>query len=308
MKRWLVVFLFLLCGCSSQESKQEAYTYILFATPLKDHTIWLRAKAGFDEACQENAIKCDWLGPSVIDTQEMENVIETGILQKADAIITQGVIDERLIEKAYNANIPVMLVDSDIATSKRFAYMGKDFHNQAKLLLDEIERKYDKNEPLKIAIQVAEKSFTIAQQQIKEIENVFKSHPGGYEIISISESKSDKVRAKKEWDQVLSQHEEINVAINFAAESADLCAELVQEYQRKDQMLIYGVDDMESTLKLIREGKLDGTVATSFYDYGYQSVEMLLNYIKEKKEPAQKIMSPTLMIVNKENIDTYESK
>lgn len=305
-KMFLLGSLFLLCGCSTEETNQESFTYILFATPLKEHAIWLRAKDGFDAACRKHQIKCDWMGPSVIDTQKMNSVIETGILQKADAIITQGVIDPQLVEAAYKVGIPVVLVDSDIADSYRFVYMGKDFHIQAKLLLAEIEQKYDKKKPLKIAIQVAEKSFSIAQEQIAEIEEVFKDHEGGYEIVSISESKSDQVRAKKEWENVLSQHEDINVAINFAAESAQPCAELVEETDRRNRMLIYGVDDMPVTLEMIREGKIDGTVVTSFYDYGYKSVEILLDYIQYHKEPAQKIFSPSLVIVNKENIDMYE--
>ena len=61
--------------------------------------------------------------------------------------------------------------------------------------------------------------FKIAQDQIDEIEHVFASHPGGYEIVSISESKSEGVRARKEWEEVMDTQENINVAINFAAHS-----------------------------------------------------------------------------------------
>lgn len=301
-----IIFVLLISGCSDETKKDDEFKYILFATPLKDHAIWLQAKDGFFNACDEEAIKCDWLGPSVIDTQEMEDVIETGILQRADAIITQGVVDTALVNAASQLGIPIFLVDSDLPTSQRFAYMGKDFNEQAKLLMDDIETRYGNEKHLKIAIQVAESSFTIAQEQIDEIQNVFANHQGGLEIVSISESKSDPVRAKKEWERVLSQNPDINVTINFAAESAELCAEFAIEKGIRDDMLIYGVDDMPSTLKDIKEGKVDGTIVTSFYDYGYKSVKMLLEYIQDKKEPINKIFSPTLVLVTKDNVDTYD--
>ncbi len=297
----------LLLGCTKYESKSEDFTYILFATPLSEHNIWLQSKAGYDDACEEFSIKCDWIGPTVIDTEAMQNVIETGIMQHADGIITQGVIDPALVDQAYKLGVPIFLVDSDIPQSNRFAYMGKDFKKQAELLLEDIEKKYGKKEHLKIAIQVAERSFTIAQDQIREVEEVFKQHEGGFEIVVISESKSDQVRSKKEWSLVLEEHQDINVALSFAAESAEFCAERVQELGRKDSMLIYGVDDMQSTLNMIKEGKIDGTVATSFYDYGYQSVVMLLEYIENNKKPSQKVYSPSLMIVNEENVKSYEN-
>lgn len=302
----LIASILLLSACSNNNLDNEEYTYILFATPLKEHTIWLQAKEGFQVACDENDIKCDWIGPNVIDTQNMNDVIQTGIMQKADAIITQGVVDPKLINLAYERDIPVVLVDSDMSDTERFLYMGKDFNLQANLLLEDIEKKYGKDKNLKIAIQVAEESFAIAQDQIKEIEKVFETHKGGFEIVSISESKSDVVRAKKEWDIVLSQYPDINVAINFAAESADPCSEAAIEKNMRNNMLIYGVDDMESTLNLIKSKQIDGTVATSFYDYGYQSVQILLDYINKQIEPKNKVISPKLFIINEGNVDTYD--
>lgn len=295
----------LLSGCLKYEKNQDDFTYILFATPLKEHPIWLQSKVGYEKACSELGVKCDWIGPTVIDTEEMSNVIETGLMQGADGIITQGVIDPELVNRAYELNIPIFLVDSDIPNSNRFAYMGKDFKKQAELLLEDIEKKYGKKKHLKIAIQVAESSFTIAQDQIKQIEEVFQSHEGGFEIVSVSESKSDRVRSKKEWGIVFEESPDINVSLSFAAESAELCAERAQELGRKEDMLIYGVDDLPSTLDMIKSGKIDGTVATSFYDYGYQGVLMLYDYIKNGIEPTQRIYSPTLLIVNKENVNSY---
>ena len=277
--------------------------YILFL----QHEVWLKAKEGFDDACKEKKIHGDWIGPIAIDTQKMEEVIETAISQKADAIITQGVINSWLINKAKEKGIPIMLVDSDVEESERFAYLGKNFNEQAKLFLNDIEKHLGKDTFLEIGIQVAEKNFDIATDQIKEIENVFKTHPGGYEIKVVSESKSDSIRAKKEWHNILSTTK-INVAINFAGESAVSCNEVANQLNVRDSMLIYGVDDMPETIELIKDGQIDGSVVTSFYNYGYEATNWLYDYLVNGKELTQTVNSVKLILVTNENVSNYQEE
>lgn len=304
----LISVVLLLSGCQSQKKSDEADDYILFATPLRQHPIWLQAKEGFDAACDDYGIRCDWLGSSIIDTNKMEEVIETGILQGADGIITQGVISEDVIRKAHDKKIPVILVDSDMPDSERMAFMGKDFHKQAEILLEDIERNYGYDKHLNIAVQVAEHSFAIAKDQIRQIEEVFLNHPGGYTIVSISESKSDKVRAKREWDQVLSEHDEINIGINFAAESSEFCYELAMELGIRDEMLIYGVDNTADNLNLVREGAVNGIVVIDFYDYGYEAVKLLYDYKKKEATPQDPLIPMDLVIINQDNITAFEKE
>ena len=171
----------------------------------------------------------------------------------------------------------------------------------------DIEKKLGKDVFLEIGIQVAEKDFDIASEQIKEVENVFAKHEGGFVIKTVSESKSDSVRAKKEWLNTLSSTT-INVAINFAGESAISCNEAAKELEIRDAMLIYGVDDMPETIKLIKDKQIDGSVATSFYNYGYEGVNWLYDYLVNGKELTQKVNSVKLVLVTKENVDDYQEE
>lgn len=307
---WILIIALTLMGCNSDPTKKSSYDerlYFVFTTTLKEHEVWLKAKEGFDDACKEKKIHGDWIGPIAIDTQKMEEVIETAISQKADAIITQGVIDSSLINKAKEKGIPILLVDSDVEESERFAYLGKNFNEQAKLFLNDIEKHLGKDTFLEIGIQVAEKNFDIATDQIKEIENVFKTHPGGYEIKVVSESKSDSIRAKKEWHNILSTTK-INVAINFAGESAVSCNEVANQLNVRDSMLIYGVDDMPETIELIKDGQIDGSVVTSFYNYGYEATNWLYDYLVNGKELTQTVNSVKLILVTNENVSSYQEE
>lgn len=308
MKKLCLIF-FLLClgcvGCTSSKSDgKEDPIYFLFATPLSNHTLWLQAKQGMEDACKELEIYCDWKGPTGIDTEEMDDVIQAGILQKCDGIITQGVIDPELIEKGRQQGIPFVLVDSGIKGSEPLATITKDFDQQADILLQDIEKTLGKEEKLYIGIQVSQLSFDLAQGQLHAVEKVFQKHKGGYEIIAISESKSDKLHAREEWQKVLNK--KMNVALNFAGEGAAGCIEAIHEENSQKDLLVYGVDDMKDTLNLIKEGKVKGSVVTSFYNYGYEGVKILYDRVVHGINPESSQIGAKLMLINRDNIASYQ--
>ena len=106
------------------------------------------------------------------------------------------------------------------------------------------------------------------------VRTVFKKHPGGFEIVAISESKSDQSRSRNEWISVLQKEKNLNITLNFAGESAIGCVMAREYLNMQDDLLIYGVDDMDDTVKMIKEGKIAGSIVTSFYRYGYDSVDV----------------------------------
>lgn len=302
--------LLLLMGCSSANPPivKESDLYFLYAAPLSDHPIWLQSKKGFDDACKELGVHCDWIGPKVIDTQMMEETMKEGIAQKANGIITQGVVSQAVMEQAAIANIPVILVDSNIEDAEKLAYYGKSFQTQAEMMLEEVERTMGEDTHLYIAIQVAELSFDIAKRQIEITEEVFKNHPGGVTIVDISESKSDQIQAQTEWMRVLRHEPDVNLTINFAAESAEACAEIAHSLDKKQDIKIFGVDDMETTIAYIEEGYIDASIVTSFYEYGYDALYQLYQYQKDGTKPDVIDHDVKLVLVNKDNVHTYKEE
>ncbi len=294
-----------LSGCQKSTPLQKERYYI-FATPLADHAIWTRARDGFFDACEDLGVHGDWLGPNIIDVDKMETVIETGILQKADGIITQGVVDHEVLSLAREARIPVVLVDSDMRPVDRLCFIGKDFHRQAVLFLEDIEKRVGKDTFLNIAIQAANLDFQIAQDQIEQIRQVFAAHPGGFAITSLSQSLSDEVRSRKEWETVFQDNTGINIAINFAGESACCCYDAAAALGLEEDLLIYGVDDIEQTMDYVRDGRLTGTLVTSFYQYGYEGVMILETYLNEQTAPS--FSDAVLSLVTIENIGSLQQE
>lgn len=291
-----------------QEASAQDETHFVYVSPLLAHPVWLIAKDGFEKACQELEIKGSWVGPQGISPEEMAKLVETSIAQKADGIITQGLVPAAPVQAAIDAGIPVLVVDSPIDLEGELAYLGKDLTIQANVIYQDIVKQLGKNADIKASIQVAALNYKIAVDAIDAIKKVFSSYPGSFEIVNITESKSDRMKSTTEWENTLKAYPEINVSINLAAEAGPAAASVVRDLGKKDEILVYAVDDIDETLDLIRSGEIDGTVVTSFYNYGYQAAYWLYQHITEGKTPAQTNNDAGTIMVNGSNIDSYKER
>lgn len=281
--------------------------HFVYVSPLLSHPIWLIAKEGFDTACSELGITGDWVGPQGVSAEEMAQLVDTAVAQKADGIITQSICPAETINNAIGAGIPVILVDGDLEdVPDKLAFLGKDLNKQAELFYEEACKYVDQDEKIVASIQCAALNAQIYVDQNKAIEDVFSKHPGGFELVNTTTSGGDKATGTTEWQNTFNTYPEINVAINVASEAAAACAGVVSELGTKDKVTILGVDNTDETIDLIKDGSVDGTVVCSFYNYGYQAAYWLYQNITEGRVPENKTNDAGTYMVTKDNLDSYE--
>ena len=73
------------------ETATEENLHFVYVSPLLSHPTWLKAKEGFDQACSELGITGDWVGPQGVSVEEMAQLVDTAVAQKAYGIITQSI-------------------------------------------------------------------------------------------------------------------------------------------------------------------------------------------------------------------------
>jgi ABC-type sugar transport system substrate-binding protein len=281
--------------------------HFVFVTPLVAHPVWLVAKVGFEAAAKDYNFRGDWVGPSVIDADEMIKQIEVAIAEKADGVITQGINPEAMVpvlKKADAAGIPVVVVNSDIPDAPRLAYLGTDPMNLGTLGAEAIVKKLNGKAP-KVAYMVSVLDYKIGQDMVAGYRSVFSKVPG-YEEKAIVESKADMLTGVSKWQDVFNTYPDVNVAVCVSGEAGASCAKVVTEMGLKDRITIMAIDDIDETLDKIREGVIYGTMTQNFYRKGYQASQWLLNYINDGKRPAKLLNDSGTMLVTKDNIDTYQ--
>ncbi len=286
--------------------KKEALHFV-YVSPLLSHPIWLIAKDGFDQACQELGVVGDWVGPQGISAEEMAQLVDTAVAQKADGIITQSICPAEPINNAIAAGIPVILVDGDLAdVDGKLAFLGKDLDRQAELFYEEALKYIASDEKITASIQCAALNAQIYVDQNDAIIKVFEKHPGGFELVNITTSGGDKAKAVTEWQNTLNTYPEVNLAINVAGDAGPACVKALQEMGLEGKITVLAVDNIDETLDLVRDGKIVGTVVSSFFNYGYQAAYWLYQNVTEGREPAQKNNDAGTYMVTVENLDTYD--
>ena len=280
--------------------------HFVFVSPLLSHPIWLIAKEGFETACEELGIQGDWVGPQGLSAEEMAQLVDTAVAQGADAIITQGICPVSPLENAINEGVKVLMVDSDSADlDGRLAYLGKDLDKQAQLMYEEVAKVIPEDEKIVMSIQCADLTSQFYVDQNAAVEEAFSQHPGGFELVNTTLSKSDKATGTNEWLNTFNTYPEVNVCMNLAAEAASACVTAADELGITDDLVIVGVDDTEENLDLLREGKILCTSVVSFWNYGYQAAYWLYQNITEGRVPEQVINDGGTMMVTTDNVDEY---
>lgn len=280
--------------------------HIVFVTPLIAHPVWMIAKEGFDTAAADYDFTGDWVGPSVVDANEMIKQIEVAIAEKADGIITQGINPQAMVpvlEKAEKAGIPVVVVNSDIPDAPRLAYLGTDPVNLGSMGGEAIVEKLGGKEP-KVAYMCAMLDYEIGQNMIQGYRDVL-SKQTGYEEMTIQESQADMLTAVQKWQDIFNTYPDTNVAISVAGESGAACAQVVKEMGLEDQVIIMAIDDTQETIDGIKEGVIFGTMTQNFYRKGYQASQWILDYIKNGTKPTEMLNDSGTMVVTIENVETY---
>ena len=283
-----------------------AQLHFVYVSPLLSHPIWLIAKEGFETACDELGIQGDWVGPQGLSSEEMAQLVDTAVAQEADAIISQSICPVQPLQNAIDAGVKVLLVDGDHADLEgRLAYLGKDLNKQAELMYEEVAKVIPEDEKIVMSIQCADLTSQFYVDQNNAVEEVFSKHPGGFELVNTTLSKSDKATGTNEWLNTFNTYPDVNVCINLAAEAASACVTAADELGITDQLTIVGVDDTDENLALLREGKILCTSVVSFWNYGYQAAYWLYQNITEGRVPEQVVNDAGTMMVTQENVDTY---
>ncbi|MCI8854849.1 MAG: sugar ABC transporter substrate-binding protein [Lachnospiraceae bacterium] len=291
-------------GEADKEDSDELY--FVYVSPLLSHPIWLLAKDGFDSACKELGVEGDWVGPQGISAEEMAQLVDTATAQNADGIITQGICPAEPVQAAVDEGIAVLTVDSDIASvDGRLAHLGKDINRQAELMYEEACKYISDDEKIVLSIQCVALNTDFYVDSNSAVIAAFENHPGGFELANISASNGDKAVGINEWLNTFNTYPEINVCVGLSADAAAGCITASDELEITDDLIVFGVDDTEENMDLLKEGKIKGTVVVSFWNYGYQAAYWLYQNITEGRVPEQKINDAGTMMVTTENMDNY---
>jgi len=297
--------------CSAQEKPLR----MTFVTPLIAHPVWDVAREGFEDACKEFNVECQYTGPQTIEPGTMINQMETAIVERVDGLITMAMNPESwgpTLKKAEKAGVTVVLVGSDVPVENgipkypRLAYVGTDEHALGVAGAQEIVKALKGAAPKVITMQSTMDAAFANKTRDAYLEVL--SQQEGYELLAMEDCQSDMLIALQKWEGLMKAHPDFNVAIGVCGECGPSAAKVAKEMGITDKLLIMSIDDVAETMDHVRNDMVMGTMAQNFYGIGYQPVKLLVDYLRDGKKPEKDNYDSGSIFVSKENIDTYKEE
>lgn len=256
-------------------SKQYAYHFALIAEET-DNDYWRLVEKGARDAARENDIYLEYVAPQKADNEELLNLMDRLIAAKVDGIMTQGVEGQRfvnLVHRAVERGIPVVTVDTDVKSSERKAYVGTDNYLAGQLLGQALLEDTDGEQYVGIVTGRAE---SINQQERLAGFKAAVKTESRIHIIEIAESNITQIGAMQAAYSLLKQHPKINALVGMSALDGIGIVEGLNEIAIARPVYVVAFDVLPETIRLIKTGDIDATVAQYPEEMGAKAVEVMM--------------------------------
>lgn len=289
------------------------------AQPRKSYTIGLVAKSqgnpvfqaarvGAEQAARDLGarhgvtIRIDWRTPNEEDAQKQAEAIEQLTLAGADGIAVSCSDANKLtdaINSAVRNGVPVATFDSDAPASRRFVTFGVDDVKCGEQVMDELAKIMGGKGV--VAILAGNQNAPNLQKRVQGARNAAKKYPG-IRIRDTFYHKETPQDAAARVEQVMQANPDITGWAMIGG--WPLFTDNALKWPPGTVKCV-AVDALPPQLQYLRSGHVQLLLAQQCYEWGYRSVEHLINKVHLKQEPAAvKDVSP-LVPVTRETADEY---
>jgi ribose transport system substrate-binding protein len=266
--------------------KQAQYRLVLITQELKT-PFWDKVGSGAIEQARQNGSSLEVWGSYGKNQEDFLKKIEIAIDSKVDGIIVQGLDTDEFKSltkiKAAFYGIPIITVANDVpmAESLRRTYVGSDQFKAGQMIANQLLS--DMGTAGTVILLGDSRQEYYQQQRLNGIHDVLKNYP---------KVRTEYAETPDSRDQVIATTQDLMNRIPdvkaFVAINANNAGAMIQEIGRRSRVEpydIYSFDDSPETLKLLKQGKLDGMIEQSPETMGRISVSLMIKWLRGETVP-----------------------
>jgi ribose transport system substrate-binding protein len=233
-------------------------------------------------AATDTEVVIDYVGSVASDAAEQARVVEDVIAKGVDAIgisCNDPTACEDPINKAVAAGIPVMAWDSDSPDSQRFTYLGVDNYEGGKAAAELLVKFM--GEEGDVALLTGVPGAFNLEERIRGFKDGVMDYPG-IQIVSTVYCNDDINLGVQVVEETMQAHPDLDGW--FLVGLWPLFAERGSMPLWEDAALNKGVvtiafDTLPVELEFLKDGYLQGLVGQKYWGWGYDTVQMIYDYI-----------------------------
>ena len=248
-------------------------------------------RKGIHEAVQEMAFQVEttYIVTGIRDSQAQTDYIDFAVEKKYDGIIIMPIyskIVSEAIDRAAQAGVPAITVNSDISESRRLCYIGQYGEREAAIagrVMGAMLRGAGDVAIVTSSVHPDQADLNVKVRESKFAEYLKKHYPE-IRIVHYIECFEDRIITQVEMEDLLQEQPELN-GIYVTCGCVDTVAKAVKNAGKKKQIKILSFEDYPEILELIREDVIDCTIAGEIQEMGKKSINVMMDYLVQGTEP-----------------------
>lgn len=234
-----------------------------------------------------------------VQNKQIEEMIEDGMdILIINAVDWKGV--SKGLKKAEEAGVPVIAVDAEVYEDSLVeGTVTSDNYMAGKLCAENLmhERKGAK---ILFLIQSNNKS---ALDRIQGVKDVLDAADWPYTVVDEVDCKGQLEVAEPLVEEKLKKNEKIDVVISLNDPSAMGAMSALDAAGLLQEVLVYGIDGAPEAKRMIKEGKMQATIAQSPMEVGRITAQRVYEVLKGKEIPENTVIP--VEEITSENLDNF---
>lgn len=290
---------------------KQKYVMIAIATGL---SYWIDGKAGMMDKAKELGVNAEFTGPSGTDLNQQSDAMERAIAEGVDGIIVVPATDglTPTINKAIDKGIPVVCVDTDAPSSKRYSFIGTGNFNAGFQGGTELGKILNGKGDVAILTVPGQDNLN---QRVEGYKAALKKYPG-IKVIRELNTMSSTTEGQKACRAILQARPDLAAFACVEASGGQSAAVAVKEANKVGKVKIVAMDRDEATIRFIEDGVIDASIGQRSYSMTYTALQMLYNirnnqvklvddWKKANIVPLPPLVDTGSFVINKENAHQF---
>ncbi len=303
-----IIFVIGFGGCENNSlSTQENRIKIKVIVKKKDASFYSVVRMGAEAAGKEFNAEVLFDGPdSEKDIEKQIKLVEDAINAQCDAVVLAASDYTKLagvVEKAYNLNIPVIIIDSQLNSNKTKAFVGTDNLDAGTKLGQTLVKRVGTS--CNIAVMNFMKGAASSDLREKGVFQTIGKYPE-IKVVSNLYCNSDENIAYELTKKLIKENTDLKAIVCTNAQGTIGVARAVEAERLSGKIKIIGIDSTPEEISFVETGVIEALVIQNPFNMGYLGVKYALNSIK--KETVPESTNTGLTIIDKDNMYQPENE
>ncbi len=299
---WTMFLLATTCGVySTPAAAQEKPLRLAFITCCKDAVFFEPVKKGMQDAGRKMGVQCTWMGVEGVDMPAQAELVRKAVKEGYDGIAL-NLVDPKafdgVVEEAIAQGVPVVGFNTDdhATPNARLSCVNQRLYAAGRALAKFASPKIPQG--AHILMTMHDKGVSSLEDRLRGLQDELKSKNLK---VTVRISGNDSAHGAEVIRSELEKNPDIHIVLCTGQADTEAAGRTIKDHFAGKDHWVAGFDLSPTTLQLIKQGVILGTVDQQPYIQGFYPVVQLTQYIRYGIMPSNVDAGAT--IITKKTVD-----